>query len=55
MASKSDTSSRNVIPDWKDFKTSFKSGELYGSCSQQLQIPQYPIAEYLEAWRSGKI
>ena len=54
MASKSDTSSRNVIPDWKDFKTSFKSGELYGSCSQQLQIPQYPIAEYLEAWRSGK-
>lgn len=54
MASKSDTSSRNVIPDWKDFKTCFKSGELYGSCAQQLQISQYPIAEYLEAWRGGQ-
>lgn len=54
MASKSDTSSRNVIPDWKDFKTCFKSGELSGNSSYQMQLPQYPIMEYLEAWREEK-
>lgn len=51
MASKSDTSNRNVIPDWKDFRTCFESGELSGSSSRQIQLPQYPIIEYLEAWK----
>ena len=54
MASKSDTSNRNVIPDWKDFKTCFRAGELSGSSSQEFKLPQYPIIEYLEAWKEDR-
>lgn len=54
MASKTDNSTRNVIPDWKQFDKSFKSGELNGDNPKHKDIFFYPIDEYINAWKQEK-
>lgn len=54
MASTSDKTLRTVIPDWRNLSTSAQSGELLGNSQIKTNIPQFPIAEYIEGWIEKK-
>lgn len=54
MASLTISSSRNVVPNWRDYKTTAELGELNGNNAIALKIPSFPIDDYVNAWLSNK-
>lgn len=53
MASKADNTNRNVIPNWRDFSSTCKTGELQGCSAQSLILPYFPVDDYVLAWREN--
>ena len=53
MASLTIGSSRNVVPNWRDFKTTVELGELNGNNANHLKLPSFPIDDYIDAWEEN--
>lgn len=53
MASLTISSSRNVVPNWKDYRTTAELGELNGNNALAFNLPVFPIDEYIIAWREN--
>lgn len=54
MASRSDNTSRNVIPAWNDFYTTSKAGELIGNNKDLQDKPLFNITSYVQAWEEQR-
>lgn len=54
MASFSINTVRNVVPNWRDYKTTAKLGELGGNNATALTIPVFPINDYVDAWKENQ-
>ncbi len=50
MASLTLNSTRNVIPNWRDYKTTAERGELNGNNANRLELPVFHIDDYIGAW-----
>ena len=53
MASLTISSSRNVVPNWRDYRTTAELGELNGNNALAFNLPIFPIDEYIIAWREN--
>lgn len=54
MASLTNNSARNVVPNWRDYNTTAKLGELYGNNAIAIKLPVFPISDYIKAWKDNK-
>ena len=41
---------RNVVPNWRDYKTTAELGELNGNNATVQKLPFFSIDEYIRAW-----
>lgn len=53
MASFINTSERNVVPNWRNYKTTAQLGELDGNNATILKFPIFPIDDYVNAWKEN--
>lgn len=54
MASLTIRSERNVVPNWRDYKTTAALGELNGNNATVLSLPVYCIDDYIKGWEENK-
>ena len=53
MASLTINSTRNVVPNWRDYRTTAERGELNGNNAHRLKLPVFNIDDYIGAWQEN--
>jgi|GEM_PF-2381533 hypothetical protein len=54
MASLTKNINRNVVPNWRDYRTTAELGEIGGYKVTNTEIPLFSINDYIDAWKENK-
>lgn len=54
MASLTINPARNVVPNWRDYRTTSELGELNGNNAKSVVLPIFYIDDYIKAWQDNK-